>query len=97
MALLLVLLSGTPTGLPVIVGIAALVLFMSMGAPNQPGGFVIGILILINYLDLPTFVPLAIFCEVFFGGILNLMNVFGDIVAAAVMMKIEDKKRKAKK
>ena len=96
-ALLLVLLSGTPTGLPVIVGIAALVLFMSMGAPNQPGGFVIGILILINYLDLPTFVPLAIFCEVFFGGILSLMNVFGDIVAAAVMMKIEDKKRKAKK
>jgi Na+/H+-dicarboxylate symporter len=60
--------------------IGALIFVLSLGAPNQPGSCVIGILIIIHYLGAYKLVPFAIFAEVFFGGILNLMNVSGDIV-----------------
>jgi Na+/H+-dicarboxylate symporter len=60
--------------------IGALVFFLSLGAPNQPGSCLIGMLIILNYLNVPDLMPMAILCEVFFGGLLNLVNVTGDIV-----------------
>ena len=67
-----------------IAGIGFLVLFLSVGAPNQPGSIVIGILIITFYLKADGLISIAIFAEVFFGSIQNIINVLGDIVTAAI-------------
>ena len=61
-----------------------LVLFLSLGTPNQPGSILIGILIILLYLDSFELLSLAICMEVFFGGIQNIINVIGNIVLAAI-------------
>lgn len=75
-----------------IVGIAFLVLFLSIGAPNQPGSMLIGMLIIIFYLQADELIAIAIFAEVFFGSIQNIINVLGDIVTVA----IEEQKHRQK-
>ena len=67
-----------------IVGIAFLVLFLSVGAPNQPGSMLIGMLIITFYLQADELISIAIFAEVFFGAIQNIINVLGDIVTVAI-------------
>lgn len=67
-----------------IAGIGFLVLFLSVGAPNQPGSIVIGILIITFYLQADELISIAIFAEVFFGSIQNIINVLGDIVTVAI-------------
>ena len=67
-----------------IVGIAVLVLFLSVGAPNQPGSILIGMLIITFYLKANELVLIAIFAEVFFGALQNVINVIGDIVTMAI-------------
>lgn len=64
-----------------VLAIAALVLFLELGAPNQPGGILIGTLIVITYLDLPGMLRMAIYLEVIFGSAQNLINVISNIVA----------------
>ena len=71
-----------------IFAIGALVLFLSLGAPNQPGSAIIGMLIISNYLGADDMLPLAIISEILFGSLLNIINVMGDIVTIA----IEDKR-----
>ena len=63
-----------------IVAIAALVLFLELGAPNQPGGILVGTLIIITYLNLPDMLRMAIYMEVLLGSIQNLINVISDVV-----------------
>jgi hypothetical protein len=75
-----------------IAGIGFLVLFLSVGAPNQPGSIVIGILIITFYLKADGLITIAIFAEVFFGSVQNIINVLGDIVTVA----IEEQKYKLK-
>lgn len=70
------------------IGLAVLVLFLSLGAPNQPGGILIGMLIITMYLNTPEVVCAAIYLEAFFGIAQNAINVIGDIV----MMAIDDGK-----
>lgn len=86
------------TGLSVswfdILVLVALVVFLSMGAPNQPGSMLIGMLIIINYLKAFDMIAVAIYCEVFFGSIINLINVEGDIVSIAVEEANEKKTKK---
>ena len=72
--------------------IVVLVLFLSVGAPNQPGSCVIGVMIILTFVNAFDLLPLAIYSEVFFGGMLNLVNVIGDIV----FVSIEDARRKKK-
>ena len=67
-----------------IVGIAVLILFLSLGAPNQPGSIVIGMLIITFFLQADELISIAIFAEVFFGAIQNIINVVGDIVTVAI-------------
>ena len=67
-----------------IVGIAFLILFLSVGAPNQPGSIMIGILIITLYLKADELILIAIFAEVFFGWLQNIINVIGDIVTVAI-------------
>ena len=71
--------SGNLTPLYVI-EIGILVLFLSMGAPNQPGSCLVGILIILFHMKAFSLVPLAIITEAMFGGLLNLLNVTGDII-----------------
>ena len=44
---------------------------------------VIGVLIILNYMNAPELIPLAIYSEVVFGSLQNLINLTGDIVTAA--------------
>ena len=67
----------TPQG---VAAVAMLVLFLSLGAPNQPGSCLIGMVILLSYMNCYDLLPLAIFCEMFFGGVLTLINTTGGIV-----------------
>ena len=67
-----------------IVVIAIMVVFLSLGAPNQPGSVLIGTLIIALYLKADVLIPTAIYLEVFFGAIQNLINVTGDMVTVAI-------------
>lgn len=64
--------------------LAVLVIFLSIGAPNQPGSILIGMLIIIHYLNIPNILPVAIYCEVLLGTLQNLVNVVGDIVMSVI-------------
>ena len=94
MSLTLMFIFVTNTELPLFsfVGLAALVLFLSLGAPNQPGSILIGTLIITMYLNASDVVCMAIFSEAFLGIAQNLINVIGDIV----MVAIDDSKNKAR-
>ena len=63
--------------------IPLLVFFLSLGAPNQPGSCMIGILIILTYMHASDLIPLAIFSEVVFGSLLDMTNITGDIVTVA--------------
>jgi Na+/H+-dicarboxylate symporter len=67
-----------------IIVIALLILFLSVGAPNQPGSIMIGMLIITLYLKADQLMIIAIFSEVLFGWIQNIINVLGDIVTVAI-------------
>lgn len=67
-----------------IIAIALLILFLSVGAPNQPGSIMIGMLIITLYLHADELILIAIFSEVFFGWLQNIINVLGDIVTVAI-------------
>ncbi|MBR3243861.1 MAG: cation:dicarboxylase symporter family transporter [Parasporobacterium sp.] len=67
-----------------IIVIAVLVVFMSYGAPNQPGSILIGMLIITLYLKADVMMVVAIYAEVFFGALQNLINVTGNIVTIAI-------------
>ena len=72
-----------------VAAVAILVLFLSLGAPNQPGSCLIGMVILLTYMDAHELIPIAIFCEMFFGGLQNLINVTGDLVTLTGLKKTE--------
>ncbi|MBQ7534220.1 MAG: dicarboxylate/amino acid:cation symporter [Stomatobaculum sp.] len=90
-ALILVFMSNPNATVIDVLGIATLVFFLSLGAPNQPGSFLIAMLIILHYVEHIELIPIAIFCEVFFGGILNIMNVQGDIITTAEMGSVRDR------
>ena len=67
-----------------IAGIGVLVFFLSLGAPNQPGSILIGVLIMLQFANAFDMLGMAIAAEVFLGGMQNITNVIGDIVLAAI-------------
>ncbi len=73
--------------------LALLVIFLSLGAPNQPGTFLVGAFIILKYLgyDGAGLMYVAIFCEACLGIVQNLINVMGDIVTVT----IEEQRSKA--
>ena len=77
--------SGTGISMLWVAAVGALVLFLSLGAPNQPGSCIIGMVIIFNFFLATELLPLAILAEVFFGGLLNIINVVGDIVTVATV------------
>ena len=87
-----VFITGTDLEWFSIIGLAALILFLSLGAPNQPGGILIGSLIVTMYLNSFEVICIAIFSEAFLGSAQNIVNVIGDIV----MVAIDDSKEKTR-
>lgn len=67
-----------------IIVIGIMVVFLSLGAPNQPGSVLIGTLIIALFLKADVLIPTAVYLEVFFGAIQNLINVTGDMVTVAI-------------
>ncbi len=69
-----------------ITGSAVLVYFLSLGAPNQPGGILVGTMTLLRYRGLAPadFMFITIFFVAAFGILQNLINVIGDIVTVAI-------------
>lgn len=82
--LMVITLSGERVSVIDVVTLAMLVFFLSLGAPNQPGSLLIGMMLFINYWNALDMVSLAICCEVFLGSVLNLINITGDVVAIAI-------------
>ena len=83
LAMLYVAVNSTPLSFGDSIAVGILVLFLSIGAPNQPGSCLLGLSIVMVFLEALPLVTVAIEGEVFFGGILNLMNIAGDIVTVA--------------
>ena len=83
-SMILIYMLGINVSLLQIIGIAVLVLFLSIGAPNQPGSILIGMLIIAFYLQENDLIIVAIYAEVFFGALQNAINVVGDIVTIAI-------------
>jgi len=63
--------------------IALIVMFLSCGAPNQPGSILIGMLIILAYLNSDYAVSLALCFELFCGGLQNILNVISSVVTVA--------------
>ena len=82
-SLILIYTTGSEVSALGILAISALVLFLSLGAPNQPGTCFIGLTIIFTFLHTDDLLPVAICLEVLFGGIINIINVIGDIVTVA--------------
>ncbi len=74
-----------------IITICVIVFCLSLGAPNQPGSCLIGMLIILFYLKTQNMIALAILGEVLCGSLQNIVNVIGDIVTVAVL-DAEDKR-----
>jgi len=74
--------SDEGTWLSVVV-VGLIVLFLSSGAPNQPGSILIGILIISTYLASKADIEMALCFELFCGGLQNIINVISGVVAVA--------------
>ena len=61
--------------------------FLSLGAPNQPGSILIGLLVIFSYMNALDIVALAIYAETVFGSLLSATNAVGDIVTVAITEK----------
>ena len=62
---------------------ALIVMFLSFGAPNQPGSILIGMLVILTYLNSDIAISLALCFELFFGGLQNILNVISGVVTVA--------------
>ncbi len=60
--------------------IALIVMFLSFGAPNQPGSILIGMLVVLTYLHSDAAISLALCFELFCGGLQNILNVISSVV-----------------
>ena len=78
-----IFLSSTEIAWVNIVVIGIIVLFLSFGAPNQPGSILIGMMIVFTYLDEASAIPMAMCFELFCGSIQNIINVISGIVTVA--------------
>lgn len=87
-ALFMVTASGTVTLFDVVV-IGLVILFLSLGAPNQPGSILIGLLMVFRYLQADGMIALAIYSEALFGNLLCMTNAVGDVVEIAITDKRE--------
>ena len=92
--LMLMELSNTDLIFSDILIVALMVYFLSFGAPNQPGSIVIAMVIMLSYMHSEYLFSVPILCEAFLGDLLNLTNVFGDIVLVTRINRVRDPNHK---
>ncbi len=74
-------LSGITINWFYIILLGLLVFAMSISAPNQPGSFFLGMVMILKFLGIPLLsLPFIFFMEALVGRYLSLINSFGDIV-----------------
>ena len=83
LATIFIFVANCPVSRLNVVVIALIVLFLSFGAPNQPGSILIGMLIILTYLNSGAAVSMALCFELFCGALQNIMNVISSIVMVA--------------
>ena len=69
--------------------VGLVIFFMSLGAPNQPGSILIGLIVIFSYMNALDIIALAIYSEAIFGSLLSAANAAGDIVTVAIEEKHE--------
>ena len=94
-ALILMFTTGSGISWLDVIMVGLVVFFLSLGAPNQPGSILIGLLVIFNYMDALDIIALAIYAEAIFGSLLSVTNAAGDIVTIAITDKYEKAHRKA--
>ena len=67
-----------------VIAISLVIFFLSLGAPNQPGSILIGLLMVFKYLQADEMISLAIYSEAIFGNLLCMTNAVGDVVEVLV-------------
>lgn len=80
LATIFIFIANCPVSRLNVVVVALIVLFLSFGAPNQPGSILIGMLIILTYLNSSAAVSMALCFELFCGGLQNILNVISSIV-----------------
>ena len=93
-ALLFMLMTSSVITLFDVIVIGLVILFLSLGAPNQPGSILIGLLMVFRYLQVDGMIALAIYSEALFGNLLSMTNVAGDIIEVAIADKRGNKGQK---
>ena len=89
--------TGATLSITTVVMLAILVFILSIGAPGQPGSILIGLIIVFSFAGISfELMCVAIYIEVFFGRLLPLMNVFGDITSVVVYSHEKVKKENKK-
>ena len=73
--------------------IALIAIFLSFGAPNQPGSILIGMLVILTYLHSDAAISLALCFELFCGSLQNILNVISSVVTVAENECSEEKRR----
>ena len=92
MALTLMFTTGSGISWFDVIMVGLVVFFLSLGAPNQPGSILIGLLVIFNYMNAMDIIALAIYAEAIFGSLLSAANAAGDIVTIAIAEKYEKHK-----
>jgi Na+/H+-dicarboxylate symporter len=82
-AMLCIAMASTPLSIVDTAAVGILVLLLSLGAPNQPGSCLVGLTIVMIFLQADDLTTIALIAEVFLGGVLNLVNLTGDVVTMA--------------
>ena len=80
---LFIFIANSPVSWLNIAVIALIVLFLSFGAPNQPGSILIGMLIILTYLNFNAAISMALCFELFCGSLQNILNVISSVVMVA--------------
>ncbi|MEE1160135.1 MAG: cation:dicarboxylase symporter family transporter [Atopobiaceae bacterium] len=80
LATIFIFVANCPVSRLNVVVVALIVLFLSFGAPNQPGSILIGMLIILTYLNSSAAVSMALCFELFCGALQNILNVISSIV-----------------
>ena len=83
LATIYIFIANCPVSWLNIATIALIVLFLSFGAPNQPGSILIGMLIIFTYLNTDVAISMALIFELFCGSLQNILNVISSVVTVA--------------
>ena len=84
--------AGIQLGIFEIVVIMLVILGLSLGAPNQAGSVLVGLMIMAKFMQIDiAYMCTVIYCEVFFSRIVSVMNAMSDISSEILDVYMENK------